>query len=415
MGGAGQSSDNQTILSDDLPKSFSKVNYSLAIRSHLAILHAEYLDKYQISKIAGRIHTYNYLSYIKEVGMKHLTVANMNSFIITMMGLLFFIAYGCVSPEIVMLKETENVEQGKTKKLVAEIKTTDCVESIKAFYQKTGSTINWIQSGTPIKMDNKYVSEIPGSNLFIANDVYEFKWEVEYKDQYPSFISWAMGTCASETKSLRKTSSFTVAAPLLVLTANPNPVNIPFGTSKYFTLTRSGTYTGPLNISSSPMTGITVVPTSNPMTGASQVIAVTATAATIGGPYTLNIGATAGNSDPTVNATIPISIYVTPAPTFSMTVSPTQIIVPRGGNASVNLIIAPQNGFTGIIMISTVNPISLVTIIPSGQFQVNISSTSPQTIPITIHGLTQIGQQFVTFRGSSGGQEKTTQLNIFVN
>src|SRR2546427_5972285 len=108
--------------------------------------------------------------------------------------LLLLLATGC-SP-VLVIAPSENLTEGQTKRLVADVKKTPCTKSIAPFFRPSGNPPGaWIASSSPTINGSTYTSDVPRSDSFIAGDTYEFKWVLSYTLYYPPPIKWFIGPC----------------------------------------------------------------------------------------------------------------------------------------------------------------------------------------------------------------------------
>jgi len=110
--------------------------------------------------------------------------------------------------------------------------------------------------------------------------------------------------------------------------------------------------------------------------------------------------------------TLPMTLTVTPAPDFTLTVSPANLQVVAGDSVTATAAISPLNGFTGIAAV-TVLPVTGLTVQPS-QFQVPAGSSQVVTIQTTT--ATAPGSRVLHFAASAPGVpgEKAASLVVQV-
>src|SRR5207247_11413863 len=161
-----------------------------------------------------------------------------------------------------------------------------------------------------------------------------------------------------------------VVQPDFSLAASPASQTVSAGGSTSYTVTISptGGFTGQVSLSVSGLpSGASGTFTPNPAT-ASSTFAVTTSASTPGGTYSLTIAGVSGGS-PTHSTTV--SLVVTP-PDFTLSASPSGLTVTPGGSTSCTVTINPTGGFTGQVSLS----VSGLPSGASGSFTPNPATTS---------------------------------------
>jgi uncharacterized membrane protein len=96
----------------------------------------------------------------------------------------------------------------------------------------------------------------------------------------------------------------------------------------------------------------------------SQNLTVNVAASVAPNTYNLQLRATSGSLTKTAN----LSLTVTAAPDFTLSLNPTSLTVQQGSSGTTTLTITPQNGFTGTVALSLVdgsgNPVPGITLPP---------------------------------------------------
>jgi hypothetical protein len=95
------------------------------------------------------------------------------------------------------------------------------------------------------------------------------------------------------------------------------------------------------------------------------------------GTYNLQVRATSGSLTKTAN----LSLTVTTAPDFTLSLNPTSLSVQPGQSGTTTLTITPQGGFTGTVSLSLVGAPSGVTLSPTS---VSVTGPSPVTQDLTL-------------------------------
>src|SRR5213079_936060 len=139
--------------------------------------------------------------------------------------------------------------------------------------------------------------------------------------------------------------------PDFTLSASPSSLSVaPGGSTSYtVTITPRGGFSGPVSLSVSGLpSGASASFTPNPAT-TSSTFAVTTSASTPDGTYTLTIAGVSGGS---LTHTTTVSLVVTTPPDFTLSASPSSLSVAPGGSTSYTVTINPTSGFTGPVSLS---------------------------------------------------------------
>lgn len=216
-------------------------------------------------------------------------------------------------------------------------------------------------------------------------------------------ISWPL----TNTTSIIVT--VTAPTPDFSLNANPSSLTIVQGSSQQSTISMSALngFTGTVNLSSMPQTGITTnfLPPSiyGPQT---SILTVNVASTVAAGPYTIDVTGTSGS----LVRHLPILVTVTaPAPEFSISAgSVTPATIPAGGSGTSIITITPHNAFTGTVTF-TVSPST-----PTGlacQKPADLTmGAGTSTLSCTASAA---GDYTVTVTGSSGTLSHTTSNILF--
>jgi hypothetical protein len=156
-------------------------------------------------------------------------------------------------------------------------------------------------------------------------------------------------------------------APDFTLSLNPTSLSVQPGQSgtTTLTITPQGGFTGTVSLSlvGAP-SGVTLSPTSVSVTGSnavSQNLTLSVGSGVAPGTYNLQVRATSGSLTKTAN----LSLTVTTAPDFTLSLNPTSLSVQPGQSGTTTLTITPQGGFTGTVSLSLVGAPSGVTLSPT--------------------------------------------------
>lgn len=228
---------------------------------------------------------------------------------------------------------------------------------------------------------------------------------------YPITIT---GTSGSLTATTTVTLTVT-AAPTFTVSANPNTLTIVQGTNgtSTITVTSLNGFNSSTTLSASGLpSGVTagfvpssVTPPANGTATSTLTLTASGTAAT--GTATVTITGTSGST----TASTTISLTITPAPSFTLSDSPTSVTIAQGGTGGTSTItITAHNGFSGNVTLGAAPLPTGVTAV----FSPN-PATSTSTLTLTASGSATLGTTTVTITGTSGSLSATTTLSLTVN
>ena len=106
-----------------------------------------------------------------------------------------------------------------------------------------------------------------------------------------------------------------------------------------------------------------------------------------------------------------------PAPNFTIALSPTSLTVQQGASGSTTLTLTPQGGFTGTVSLALVdgsgNPVSGITLSPAS---VTVSGTSPvtQNLTLAVGSSVTPGTYALQVRGAAGSITQRASLSLTV-
>jgi hypothetical protein len=140
-----------------------------------------------------------------------------------------------------------------------------------------------------------------------------------------------------------------------------------------------------------------------------QTLTVSVAGSVAPGTYSLQVRATSGSLTKTAN----LSLTVTTAPDFTISLNPTSLTVQQGLSGTTQLTITPQGGFTGTVSLSLVGAPSGVTLSPTS---VTVSGSSPvnQTLTVSVAGSVAPGTYSLQLQATSGSLTKTAGLSLTV-
>ena len=201
------------------------------------------------------------------------------------------------------------------------------------------------------------------------------------------------------------------------ISAAPNSVSVVQGGngSSTITTTISGNFNSAIALSASGQpTGVTIAftPTSIAAPGSgSSTMSIVVASTVAPGPYSITVTASAG----ALTHTTAVSLTVTAGanPTFSISASPTQVIVVRGGNPVTSAINTVSSGFSSGIALSATGQPGGVTV-SFNPATVSSPGTSSSTMTITASRGGSGGNYTITITGTGGGITHTTTVSLAV-
>jgi len=200
------------------------------------------------------------------------------------------------------------------------------------------------------------------------------------------------------------------------LSLNPTSLTLQPGQSgtTTLTITPQGGFTGTVSLSlvGAP-SGVTLSPTSVNVTGSGPVtrdLTLSVGSGVAPGAYSLQVRATSGSLTKTAN----LSLTVTTAPDFTLSLNPTSLTLQPGQSGTTTLTITPQGGFTGTVSLSLVGAPSGVTLSPTS---VNVTGSGPVTRDLTLSVGSGVapGAYSLQVRATSGSLTKTANLSLTVS
>jgi uncharacterized membrane protein len=192
------------------------------------------------------------------------------------------------------------------------------------------------------------------------------------------------------------------------LSASPTALSIAQGSqgTSSITITSSNGFAGAVNLSASGLpSGVTA--SFNPVsTTGTSALTLTAGTSAATGTFTITINGVSGN----LNRSTTISLTVTPAPNFSLSVSPTTLSIARRSSGTTTITITPANGFS-----------SAVTLSASGMRNGTTASVSPNpatgssTLTLSASRKATTGTVTITITGKSGNLTYQTTISLTVH
>ncbi len=187
------------------------------------------------------------------------------------------------------------------------------------------------------------------------------------------------------------------------LSASPSSLSIVQGTgaTSAITVNPVNGFSANVNLTASGLPGgVTASFIPNP-TAATSTLTLSAGASAATGTFTVTLTGTSGS----LVHTTQISLAVTPAPSFSLSASPSKLTIRRSNTGHTTIAIAPSSGFAGAVSLS-------VSGLPNGAtaaFSPNPASSS-STLTIAVSRTASRGTFNLTITGVSGNLTPTTTL-----
>jgi FtsH-binding integral membrane protein len=127
------------------------------------------------------------------------------------------------------------------------------------------------------------------------------------------------------------------------------------------------------------------------------------------GTNTLNLVFTPTDTADYTPANASVPLVVNPAPSFTLTASPSSLSIKQGNNASSAISVNPINGFTGTVSLSVSGLPKNVT----ATFSPN-PTTKMSTVTFTASNGASLGSSLLTITGKSGSVVQTTTITLTV-
>ena len=200
------------------------------------------------------------------------------------------------------------------------------------------------------------------------------------------------------------------------LAYNPSP-NFSLSVSPASQSVAPGGTTGNYTVTATPLNGYQGTPiytvTSGLPSGATasvsgNLITIATTTATAAGTYVFTITGTDSGAGLTNTTTATLVVNAPPAPSFTLSISPSSNTVRRPGSAAYTVTITPVNGFTG--------PVALSASPQKTGLQYSFSSitSGKSTLTVTVSSSAKRGTTTITVTGKSGTISKTATASLQV-
>jgi uncharacterized membrane protein len=223
-------------------------------------------------------------------------------------------------------------------------------------------------------------------------------------------------TVRAASGSLTKTANLSLTVTFdFTISLNPTSLTVQQGSSgtTQLTITPQNRLTGTvyLELVGAP-SGVTLSPTSVSVTGSDPVtqnLTLSVDSGVAPGTYSLQVRATSGSLTKTAN----LSLTVTAAPDFTLSLNPTSLTVQQGSSGTTQLTITPRGGFTGTVYLSLVGAPNGVTLSPTS---VSVTGSDPVTRNLTLSVGSGVapGTYSLQVRATSGSLTKTANLSLTV-
>jgi hypothetical protein len=203
-----------------------------------------------------------------------------------------------------------------------------------------------------------------------------------------------------------------VSNPDFSSSPNPSSLTINRGASgtSTITITRTGGFTGGVTLSASGLpSGVTASFSTNPATGGSSALTLSASSTATLGAATVTITGTGGGL--TRTTTLNLTVNQPQTPDFSLSPNPTSLTINRGASGTSTITVTRTGGFTGDVTLSATG-------LPSGvtsSFSPNPATGTSSVLTLTASGTATLGAATVTVTGTGGGLTRTTTINLTVN
>lgn len=218
------------------------------------------------------------------------------------------------------------------------------------------------------------------------------------------------------------------ASPDFSMSASPQSLNIPQGSSGTSTITVSsiGGFQGTVNLTP-PVTcaslscfKVAINPTSVTLTpngSATATLTISTTSTTTTGTYTISVQGTSGSLSHSVSFTF--TVVPSPGiPDFTIAANPASLTVSAGATATSSITFASVNNFSGAVTVSTSPP----PLCPSPQCtqwsvspnSVNLVGNGTAKATLTVVAGTQGGPGSVTVYGTSGSLSHSVSVSVTI-
>jgi len=208
------------------------------------------------------------------------------------------------------------------------------------------------------------------------------------------------------TETISPTPDFTLALSPTSLSVTAGTTGSPIS----ITANPINSFTGTVAVAITGLpTGVTATPATLTLTpGTAQTVALTASAAAMGGSTILTFTGTSGMLSHTATLTATIS----PPPDFTLTLSPTSLSITAGATGSpVSVTANPINSFTSTVAVAITGLPTGVSAAPS---PLTLTPGTAQTVSLTAAPIAVAANSTVTFTGTSANLTHSASLALTV-
>jgi hypothetical protein len=202
------------------------------------------------------------------------------------------------------------------------------------------------------------------------------------------------------------TLSVTVQAPSFALSAPAATLSVAQGANATATIEVTGAngFSSSVALSASGLPSGVTAAFSPASTSGKSTLTLTAGALAAVGSATVTITGASGD----LKSTATIALTVTPAPTFSLSVSPASVSLYQGMSGTTLITVTAQNGFSGTVSLSASS-------LPTG-VTASFGTPAADTILMTLtaKSTTAAGNSTITITGKSGSLSRTASLALTV-
>ncbi len=206
------------------------------------------------------------------------------------------------------------------------------------------------------------------------------------------------------------------ATPSFTLSDSPSSLSITQGSSgtSTITVTDLGGFTGSVTLAASGLpSGVTAAFGTNPTTGTS-VLTLTASATATTGTSTVTITGTSGSL--TATTTLALTVNSTATPNFSVSASPTSVIVTQGSSGTSTITVTSTGGFNSATTLSASGlPSGVTATFSTNPVTPPANGSATSTLTLTASASATVGTATVTITGTSGSTTHSATVALTVN
>lgn len=202
------------------------------------------------------------------------------------------------------------------------------------------------------------------------------------------------------------------ATPDFAVSANSTALSVNRGASvnSAITITRSGGFTGGVSLSVGGLpAGVTASFDSNPATGASSVLTLTASSSATLGAAIISVTGTSGSL--TRSAPISLTVNDVQTPDFALSASPPSLAINLGSSGMSGIAITPTGGFSSGVSLSASG-------LPAGvtaSFSPNPATSGSSVLSLVVSSAATPGAATIMVTGTGGGLTRAASINLTIN